>query len=727
MIRFLILSLLSASAWAAIPVTQCWDGLAWTGQVDNCPVFIGTPSGGSGITDTTANVSAVLDRQADTLYYYVQTATGTCPTKPVTMVAMVNGTGAAKSGYVTDVGPGFVEIPLTGLTAEQEYCVTFLAVSGGQPSVATVSPGIYFFQSSPWQQLAADPGEPTPGQDLELLNARFVGAGGSNTAGCGADHVNRCATLAGLGTNTPGTDIYLYSGTVDTSTTPFVLGWSGSPTDPVIIDSYYLDASNGNQATAYNEGSGNGRGDRWTWRPSALLTGSGNGITIQNLSYVYISNIVLDGVGEPTTVMVPTASPQRFIRWIRLENAPHIHIHNSVFQRARGYSCISLEGASSYARITNNGFHFCGSLKFIDASGVINAWGDTIGMSNDSTYALIEQNKFSKCSHNCIGAYGGRMVVRKNTFRSDWDDIWGSNSGYRIGEFSTRTAAETNQNQGRYLIELNDFQRIGRPDPASGTAPYLKMISAFSIYRNNIFSNEGNPIHSLGVNMELCCNTKRHGQNQRIYNNTFDDLNSTGFSIRSNYIAPATNNPARMYGNVVKNNVLSSLNSGSRHVYAHLIVENRNNASDPWDGNSFVSNCFEQTNASTFRQVEGVTQTIAQAESSFPSLFFDNVTAAGCRTLETASDLTTVTSDTGSGTTFTVADSLWFSDGNGLVDPDTIAIGGVTRQIVSINRSTHAITVDSSVSWTNGAAVNLACNDGSVKFGQTCGAPGADW
>ncbi len=73
-------------------------------------------------------------------------------------------------------------------------------------------------------------------------------------------------------------------------------------------------------------------------------------------------------------------------------------------------------------------------------------------------------------------------------------------------------------------------------------------------------------------------------------------------------------------------------------------------------------------------------------------------------------NLTTVSSATGSGTTFTVVDARYFCDGWNLITGDTIMIGSQTRTITAVDYDTNTITVSSSLAWTNGDGVNLAFN-----------------
>lgn len=81
--------------------------------------------------------------------------------------------------------------------------------------------------------------------------------------------------------------------------------------------------------------------------------------------------------------------------------------------------------------------------------------------------------------------------------------------------------------------------------------------------------------------------------------------------------------------------------------------------------------------------------------------------------------LTTISTATGSGTSFTVADSYWFTDGNGIATADTIQLQGsaTVLTVTDVNYSTHVITFTPSISWTTGDGVAFPYNGPSPDAG----------
>lgn len=236
---------------------MCPDGNFWAG-VDSsaCPAYLTGASGGSSISDTTANISVTSTTTSGTLYAGVKpTVTpDVCPAAP-TRAEFIAGTGAG--GYIgsSDATPavGLNEIAITGLTADDQYCSYHLQIDDqGRPSANNAEFTSYIATSDPWSTL---PGAPDPGAapDLETFNARFIGTGGSNSND-GLTHATRWLNTVPATSLPTGTDVYFLKGT-DNGERVVTINWSGTADDKVIIGCYYMDPANSNQATSCDEGS----------------------------------------------------------------------------------------------------------------------------------------------------------------------------------------------------------------------------------------------------------------------------------------------------------------------------------------------------------------------------------------------------------------------------------------------------------------------------------------
>jgi hypothetical protein len=81
--------------------------------------------------------------------------------------------------------------------------------------------------------------------------------------------------------------------------------------------------------------------------------------------------------------------------------------------------------------------------------------------------------------------------------------------------------------------------------------------------------------------------------------------------------------------------------------------------------------------------------------------------------------LTTITSSSGSGTQFQVADAGYFMDGWGIIEGDIIQLQGQTARarIVSVDYATNTITFNTTLSWTSGVGVSLAYEGAAPDIG----------
>lgn len=101
---------------------------------------------------------------------------------------------------------------------------------------------------------------------------------------------------------------------------------------------------------------------------------------------------------------------------------------------------------------------------------------------------------------------------------------------------------------------------------------------------------------------------------------------------------------------------------------------------------------------------------------------------AGSPCIDTGTYLTTITSPSGSGTSFRVEDSRYFMDRQGItrVQGDEIQLYGTSQRarITNINYSANTITVDRSLTWAQNQGIGLAYEGaapdiGAYEFPQT--------
>ena len=142
-------------------------------------------------------------------------------------------------------------------------------------------------------------------------------------------------------------------------------------------------------------------------------------------------------------------------------------------------------------------------------------------------------------------------------------------------------------------------------------------------------------------------------------------------------------------GNIVKNNIFYDNKNGSVSYEGQVdpqVVENN------WDQNDLNPG---------FVDLSGTDPD----DPDLPDLHLEPNSAA----IDAGTRLTTITSASGSGTSFGVADAGYFTDGWGIIEGDLIQLAnGQRARITDVNYETNVITVATGLSWTQNMGVSLA-------------------
>ena len=401
-----------------------------------------------------------------------------------------------------------------------------------------------------------------------------------------------------------------------------------------------------------------------------------------------------------------------FMRHLWIRKGSHNEIsHCSFIGFPAGATLSNFQGTWSasyiYRQATYNWIHHC---TFGDW-GICEPYGTDVGVvfqvgletsTTDKTqYNLIEDNEFYHGGHHVISFNGSKNVYRNNYCHNE---PW-----YPIGApvYSTRTMFQTGA-PGDGCYNLVEGNRIGYGGPknkaeiggAGGT-----MAGAHNIWRKNVFLQ----IYTDGMWV-----TKYSGQTDvtqnHVYNNTFwhggYGSAQRGISNWDNAythpicIAESADGSA-VYDNVFKNNIfyqnndllgtsLSVISYSTHRAPTHQIVSNNwlDNAGDP-----------------KFADISGIPDPMNKDQ-------FDFTLQASSPCISAGGPLTTITSASGSGTVFNVADAGYFMDGWGIpgVNGDEIQILGTSQKarITNVNYDTNTITVDVILMWAQGQGIALA-------------------
>jgi hypothetical protein len=276
-------------------------------------------------------------------------------------------------------------------------------------------------------------------------------------------------------------------------------------------------------------------------------------------------------------------------------------------------------------------------------------------------------------------------VIRNNYFHNEpWLDGYGNRNVYLAGYPA---------NSGWNLIEGNRIGYSSIP-PDNWGAPGLALSTRNNIIRRNSFLYND----QSGIALTLSDGYYSDVNYNKIYNNSFlhNGWNmATGPDVRTSALGFSVYSGSHIIKyNFVKNNIYSdhyqtygtySVNLGDQTFEGN------------WDGDSQGDPQFVNASKTPGNPMD----------PSIPDLHLK--TGSPC--IDTGTYLTVVTSSSGSGNSFKVADSSYFMDGWGIpnVMGDEVQLSGSSdkARIVSINHSTNTITVNRILTYKQNQGISL--------------------
>ncbi len=362
-------------------------------------------------------------------------------------------------------------------------------------------------------------------------------------------------------------------------------------------------------------------------------------------------------------------------------------------------------GSRIWLLSSSNWVHHCTFAQWGECSGGVAGGGVLeIGFDDgDSTYPgnynLIENCTIYDGGHHTLGVHGNHNIIRNNY---SYNTVWTAGKGERT-LYLNGYAAYCQRN----LIENNRFGYAYVPCDTWG-APGTQISTPLNIFRRNYFYYN----NLSGIQFSTTDNYHAGPNSNYVYNNTFmgngwqtdggsDDQQrsqigfqnwSTSFTVKSN---------------VIKNNLFYD----APRVYGY----NSALASDQTFANNYNG---DASGNPLFINATNVTSPIIPAnpgDTNYPNL----AVQTNSPVIDAGGALTTLTSASGSGTTFVVADANYFMDGWGIVPGDLIQLLGTpqTARITSINYATRTITVDTNLVWTQNQGITLPYSGNAPDIG----------
>jgi len=348
---------------------------------------------------------------------------------------------------------------------------------------------------------------------------------------------------------------------------------------------------------------------------------------------------------------------------------------------------------SSYNWVHHCRFSRYGAVVSGDDRGCVLDIGTEDYTPDLTSHNVIEDCELFHGGHHVLGIYGMYNVIRRNYFHNE---PWMTGTGDRgTTTYGNRNVyfAGYEVNSGRNLFEGNQVGYSSDPPDQVGATGML-LATASNIVRSNRFYHNDRAGLSMGLTSTYYSNIIYN----KIYNNTFfhNGINTDPDHANAGILFAVYSGTRIIAYNAIKNNILyrhplTYSAYGSARLADQIFAGN-------WDGGVQGDPLF--VNASLLLP--------DPMNASLPDFHLNS--SSPCR--EAGTYLTTITSNSGAGMTFTVADAGYFMDGWGIegVEGDEIQIVGTSQRarIVSVNYTNNVITVDAALTWTQNQGIAMA-------------------
>lgn len=391
--------------------------------------------------------------------------------------------------------------------------------------------------------------------------------------------------------------------------------------------------------------------------------------------------------------------------WIR--KGDYNEISYCTFDGMYGNTPYSWRGSTIYRGATYNHVHDCtftnyGSFTPNDES-VVFELGNEAANDDGTSFNLIEDNEFGRAGHHVIGINGHHNVIRNNYIHNEpWSEYDGTNYGNRaffmVGHDGDDERNLVEGNRIAYASGCADNEIGG----SGGT-----LASRYNIIRKNMIYQNGIYGFIIKVYSGQGTSINNHIYNNVFWYNGYTETESQKDWFHNQYthaILVTESDNAR--DNRIKNNIFwdhpNLTNSSEAVINWSSVAPTMQELSDNWKG----------TSDPKFVNISGTPDPDKETQFSF-YLHSDSP----C--IDNGGFLTTITSANGSGTQFVVDNAGYFMDGWGIIEGDTIQLEGQsdTATITTVNYDTNTITVDTSLTWTQGLGISLEYNGTAPDIG----------
>ncbi len=408
-------------------------------------------------------------------------------------------------------------------------------------------------------------------------------------------------------------------------------------------------------------------------------------------------------------------------RVVELVGSSYITIRNCTMFGGRGnYSAFSLDNVS-YCVIQNNYFDRQDPVGFTRV-GDNPGGGDGLRLVGGSHHNLIEGNTVIHCEH-----VGFASSFSKATSYQSYN-VWRNNRGYdNHTNFSLQDGVQ------RCVFENNTSYYPGLVW-TGGNGNCLQFTGSNCIIRFNTLYDDTGTVHTdrrwpalIGTGSGSANGGTPSMQYNKIYNNTvYGETDQQGWKKAGWRIDNNTSTAMYQNNNVFKNNIIAKANAAQvddiDHVRSLASMNNRYEANllcGAQGGRATVR--YEYSGGSSVWTLDDVkrnkpNQWVSSNKEGDP--MFENTIGqgpaknfnlkAGSPAIDAAVHMTIATGSGNASTTLVVADAGYFIDGWGIpgVEGDSIKIESEAPvQIIKVDYSTNAITLNAPRNWGAGARI----------------------
>lgn len=390
-------------------------------------------------------------------------------------------------------------------------------------------------------------------------------------------------------------------------------------------------------------------------------------------------HIIVDGisVGDAST-------------FILMDNTSYSIIRNcNINGRAVSWQAVIITNRSQYNQITGN------TIKRLDGD----KQKEMMSLNNGASYNLVNNNDLYGGTHGTVMVQkrsADNYPVQYNIIRNNIVEPYNGRCFSISGPLGK---ADHN------VIEYNTFKNQ-KPTPFS-PAGMSKFASNKAIYRFNVFHTNTTTAFMLFDARSVMCDII---SDNRFYNNTmYDSL----LGLTQQWI-DSIGKRNKFYNNISQSGKFIRDNKSDATLHNNNLLDSSPNDSviyskdNTWRSASYANSNFANfaNNISTDPMFESAKNKDFHLQADSPCI-------------DKGRFLTSITSASGSGTSFVVDDSLWFIDGFGIVDGDRIQLEGETStaKITNINYTTNTITVNTELTWDKGQGVFLAYQGAAPDIG----------